>query len=581
MKKERMEEINSEATAKDASSDAGEIPHAPGGDTIDVTWNGEARSIARGASLEDVLTHAQGKEETPVIVAQVNHKLVELYFIPSEGDVIRTYDIGTAEGNRSYLRGLQHILVRACKEVLPGAKLIIEHKVGKGLYCEIEGREPLTPFDVDKIGRVMRQYVERDEPFVRMMISRDQAIELYNGDGQTDKARLLRFRENKEFKVYRCGDCIDYFYGHVPPSTGYLQRFRLEYETPGFVLLYPQRGDPDAELNFDPPRKLMHVFRESERWARILDCSTVADLNEMAESGSLDEFVLINEARHDQEIVRFAQEIRALGKRVVLVAGPSSSGKTTFTQKLRLQLRVSGKKPIMISLDNYYIDRDAIPRKEDGTLDLEDINTLNLPLFNEQMKNLLAGHEVELPRFNFQTGKSESDTGRFLRLGENDVLLIEGIHGLNDMLTESIPRNEKFKIYISALTQLNLDNHNRISTTDVRLIRRLVRDYQFRGAAAELTFEMWPSVGAGENKWIFPFQERCDVMFNSTLVYELLFLAKYAKPLLEAIPCDSPYHLEANRINKFLNYFTVRNDESIIPNTSLLREFIGGGVFEH
>ena len=545
-----------------------------------VTWNGKKKTIKPLTSIEDIIGHKNGLEDNPVLAARVNNKIRELCYIPNDGDEITTLDLTTNEGNRAYQRGLLHMFVRACHECMPKAKPYVHYSMGAGLYCEFDAME-ISPFDVDRIGRTMRRFVNEDEPFVLSIITKEQAIDLYRWIGQQDKARLLGFRQKEDFKIYSCGNYRDYFYGHMPPSTGYLQRFQLVSYNQGIVLLFPQTKDPLAELEFEPQPKLWHVFRESERWVTILGCDTVADLDEMVLRGNLDEFVLINEARHDKEISSFASAIIESGARVVLIAGPSSSGKTTFTQRLRLYLRVNGKNPIMISLDNYYLDRDKIQPGPDGKLDLEDINTLNLALFNDHMTQLLKGKEVEMPRFEFAKGKCIRSTGRLLKLGPDDIMLIEGIHGLNDMLTRSIPRADKFKIYISALTQLNLDRNNRIPTTDVRLIRRMVRDYKHRGASIEHTLEQWPSVRAGEDKWIFPFQEHCDIMFNSTLVYELLYLKKYAYPLLKAVDENTIYFAEANRLVKFLNYFIDPGDEAIIPCTSLLREFIGGGVFEH
>lgn len=550
---------------------------------ISVTWDGKEKELPKGLSLEDILGPEQGRSDNPIIVAKVNNRVVELSYIPENGDAIIPLDLRSSEGNRTYRRGLLHTFIRAALAVIPDCNVWVETSVDSGLYCEIDASEPLDPFLVDRIGRTMREYIEKDQPFVRRLINKEEAIDLYEANGQLDKARLLAFREDEVFKIYTAGGYSDYFYGHMPPSTGYLQKFRLIYEMPGLIMLYPQMEDLTAELTFHAPRKLMHVFRESNRWARILDCDTIADLNDLTfDEDKLAEFILINEARHDAETHDMAKLIEKSGARLVLVAGPSSSGKTTFTQKLRLQLRMQGKKPVMLSLDNYYIDRDQIPLEEDGTVDLENINTLDLPLFNEHLTKLLHGDKVEIPSFNFEIAKREPHSKRTLRLDKDDVLLVEGIHGLNESLTESIPGNEKFKIYISALTQLNLDRHNRISTTDVRLLRRLVRDYASRGSSAEDTLAMWPSVRAGENRWIFPYQERADVMFNSTLVYELLYLKKEALPLLTAIDEQSEYFSEANRLLKFLKYILPPQEGSewLIPNTSLLREFIGGGVFD-
>lgn len=551
---------------------------------ISYTWNGENRVSPIGTKAIANVTPEEQKGRNPVLLIKVNQRINDLNYILHEGDKIETLALDTPDGWRAYQRGLLFIAILAVKKCFPGAKVIALHSLGSGVYCEIEDQDrPLSPFDLDTIGRKMREFIDADKPFVLSEISKEDAILYYTNTDQLDKAKLLEFRHSKEsFKIYQMDEMKDYFFGYMPPSSGYLQRFQLAAEWPGVVLLQPDIHDPEADIHYKTSHKLMYVFRESERWARLLDCTTVADLDEMTAQGELEEFILVNEARHDKEIAEYAHHICEQQRHLVTIAGPSSSGKTTFTQKLRLQLRANGKKPMMISLDNYYRNRDEIAPQEDGTVDLEHINTLRLDLFNEHLKRLLAGERLQIPHFDFNTGRSVEESGRWVQLDKDSVLLIEGIHGLNDQLTESVERHNKFKIYISALTQLNLDRHNRIQTTDVRLIRRMVRDYTHRNTSAETTLAMWESVRAGENRWIFPFQERCDVMFNSTLMYELIFLKPFAYPLLEAVPESSDYFSEANRLLKFLNYFVDVGQEEIkgIPNTSLLREFIGGGVFE-
>lgn len=550
---------------------------------VNFTWDGERQTCPPGQSLEALLDPTQKFSENPILLVKINGRIGELWHQPQEGDQIASLPLSSPEGNRAYERGLLHTLIRAAKDVLPGSRVLVEHSIVSGLYCEIEAQAPLTPFDVDRVGRKMRELVEEGAPFQRRLLDKEDAVRLYNHSGQEEKARLLAFREDQQFKVYDAGGYGDYFYGHMPPSTAYLQRFRLVYEMPGLILLFPQPSDLKQPLTFDTPRKLLHVFRESERWARILDCRTVADLDDLAhDEERLKEFILINEARHDAELHDIARQIEGSHARLVLVAGPSSSGKTTFTQKLRLQLRMRGKNPVMLSLDNYYLDRNTLPVNEDGSVDLENINTLDLPLLNQHLSELLQGMTVMIPRFDFNTALRSPEPGAPMTLAPDDILLVEGIHGLNESLTDAIPGSDKFKIYISALTQLNLDNHNRIPTTDVRLLRRMVRDHASRNTAAADTLSMWPSVRVGEERWIFPFQERADVMFNSTLVYELLYLKREAYPLLQEITEENPQFSEAERLSRFLKYFVnpPEGSECYIPNTSLLREFIGGGVFE-
>lgn len=540
--------------------------------------DGKECSVEQGLTLQAIVGDPHMEEDNAVMGCMLNGTMRELWHVPKAGDTVATLRISDTDGNRIYQRGLLHMLVAATRECLPGRELDVQHTVGTGIYCELRDAY-LSPFELEAIERKMEEYVQENEPFVRKIISREEAVALYRREGQMDKARLLQFRTKDDFKVYACEGISDYFYGYMPPSTGYIRRFRLVYQHPGFVLLSPQASDPSAPLSFKPLPKLAHVFRQSEHWAEILECGTVADLDEMVEQGRLAEFIRVNEALHESNIAAIAQDIIAKRCRVVLVAGPSSSGKTTFTQRLGVQIKVREKRPVMISLDNYYIDRDKIPKDENGKVDLEAITTLDLPLLNEHLLQLLEGQEVQIPQFNFKKGKREP--GKVLRLRENEILLLEGIHGLNDELTQAILDEDKYKIYISALTQLNLDRHNRIPTTDVRLLRRMVRDYKHRGSSVEKTLDMWPSVRRGEDTWIFPFQESCDAMFNSTLVYELLYLKQLAYPLLQAVPRESPYFAETNRLVKFLQYFVDPGaDQSDIPKTSILREFIGGGCFE-
>lgn len=548
---------------------------------ISYIWDGKEIVMDIGQSILDQLPEDECFSDDPTMLVKVNHRINDLHYQPQEGDVIESLRVSTPDGWRAYQRGLIFLFIMATKSCMHDANVDILHSLSSGVYCEVVSATPLSPFNLDQINRQMRAYIDEKQPFVLSEISKEEALAHYDRTKQTDKAELLAFRYEKDaFKIYSCGHMADYFFGYMPPSTAYLQRYALEFEWPGVALLQPVMNQPSEPIVYNSSHKLMHVFRESERWAKLVDCTTVSDLNRMVENNQLEEFILVNEARHDKETAEYAHYICEQNARLITIAGPSSSGKTTFTQKLRLQLRANGKKPVMISLDNYYEDRDKIPLEEDGTIDLEHIKTLRLDLFNQHLKELLAGESVQIPRFDFPTGKSITESGKWTKLDENGLLLIEGIHGLNEQLTASIDREQKFSIYISALTQLNLDRHNRIPTTDVRLMRRIVRDYSHRNADAETTLSMWNSVRAGEDRWIFPYQEQCDVMFNSTLMYELLFLKRYAYPLLSAVPQTSDYFSEANRLLKFLNYFVDPGSEEGIPNTSILREFIGGGVFE-
>lgn len=546
---------------------------------ISILLDGREKSVPQGTTLLQ-LAEGRGKgTDNPVVAAMVNNRVCELYHEVCEGDNIRLLDLSDENGNRVYFRGVLHLFIRAVKTTLPGCDVDIQHSMNEGLYCERLDGKPFTPFELDHIERDMQQLVEKDEPFVRRLIARDEAIAFYRSEGAEDKARLLSFREDNVFKVYSCGGMSDYFYGHMPPSTGYLTRFKVIYSYPGCVLLYPRTEDVDAPLVYTPTPKLSHVFRESEHWADAMGCANVADLNEIVARGELPDLIRVNEALHVRCIVEMAEEIKKEQKRVVLIAGPSSSGKTTFMKRLALQLRAGEQKTETISLDNYYLDRDLLAPGPDGKQDFEAIDALDVPRFNSDLSALLRGEEVQLPRFDFLQGKSVP--GRTVRLDRDSILLVEGIHGLNDSLTQSIAQDDKYRIYISALTQLNLDRHNRIPTSCARLLRRMVRDYTHRGASAQHTLDMWPSVRNGESRWIFPNQERADYMFNSTLIYELLFIKRLAYPLLTAIGEDDPAFPEANYLAKFLKYFVGpgADAECAIPADSLLREFIGGGCF--
>ncbi len=549
---------------------------------VNVTVSGKEVETA-AATLEQLaqeLYTGHPDAFNPIVAALVDKKLRELTQPVPNGANVEFLDLTVSAGIRIYERSLCYLMIRAIADVLPGAKLDIQHSIGSGLYCELAHDQALTPPVLEQIEERMRQIAEQNAPFVREKTTRDEAIAHYTATCQLDKARLLKFRPLESFQLYRFLGMRDYFYGYMAPHSGYLQRFSLELRLPGFVLIRPSAFDPRAPLSCPVIPKISKIFRESERWADILECGTVADLNEMVEAGSLPAFIRVNEALHENSIANIAREINKAKSRVVLIAGPSSSGKTTFAERLMIQLKVLGLKPVSISLDNYYINRELIPIGPDGQRDFEDINTLDLDTINNHLAMLVAGEQIEMPTFDFHSG-TRLPAGKPMRLAKDQLLIIEGIHGLNDQLTQLIPPELKFKVYISALTQLNLDAHNRIQTTDARLLRRMIRDYQYRGSSAERTMSMWPTVRRGENKWIFPFQEMSDAMFNSALDYELLFIKPLAQKLLADIPEGHPLYLEANRLVKFLNYFLGQTDLTSIPQTSILREFIGGSCFGH
>lgn len=481
------------------------------------------------------------------------------------------------EDRRIYERSARLILLLALRDVMPGTTVRFEHSIGRGIYMTVRGTS-LTAAKVRAVEARMHEISARDLPITRARWTREAAQRYFARQGQEDTVRLLRYRKADYFDVYTCDGFSEYFYGDMVKSTGEIVRFALRFYYPGMVLLLPDKDFSALPAPFVERPQLMRTYAEAAECSRILQCETAADLNDIIARGEARTFIRVNEALQDRAIAQIAERIVARGARVVFVAGPSSSGKTTFANRLSIQLRVSGKRPLAISLDNYYKNRPLVPLGEDGKPDLECLESIDVPLFNEQLVDLLAGREAELPRYSFATGMREAQGVR-TRVDEDQVLIVEGIHGLNDVLSADIPSELKFRVYVSALTQLNLDCHNRIRTTDMRLLRRMVRDHRARCTSVDQTMQMWDSVRAGEEKYIFPFQERADVMFNSSLLYELAVLKKYAYPMLLSITPDSPWYVRARRLVKFLNYFVDCDAESEIPPTSILREFIGGCTF--
>lgn len=546
---------------------------------ISIRYQGKVISADKGTTAVEALSRFSPVDCSRIIAVMVNNQIRELnYRLQGDCD-LEPIDITTGDGQRIYIRSLVFIFIRACREVFPDCKVSIEHSFGGGLYCEVHGGFTLTPKQVHRIEQQMRKIVEADEPFVKIDTPIEEAKEIFREMGFTDKLELLRYRKEDRIPLYKCGWMYDYLYGYMLPSTGCLKIFGLKFYLPGVVLRYPDKENPSELAPFEDSPKLFTIFRQSEKWAKIINIENVADLNRRIEEGWGGELIRICEAQHEKQIAFIADEIARQKDRIrlVLIAGPSSSGKTTFAQRLKIQMMVNGLHPVPISMDNYYLDRDDIPLDEKGERDLESIDAIDLELFNEQMTRLIQGQRVEIPTYNFSLGKRVY-TGTEIMVNEDQPIIVEGIHGLNEKLTEMIPRENKYKIYISALTQLNIDDHNRIPTTDTRLIRRMVRDFHFRGTSIETTLDMWASVRRGEEKYIFPFQEAADIMLNSALVYELAVLKSYILSLLEDIPDDHRYFTEVNRLRKFLKYF-VDLDSADIPNTSILREFIGGSCF--
>ncbi|SFH53147.1 uridine kinase [Tindallia magadiensis] len=550
-------------------------------DMIEITVNSKnAKKFPKGSTLEKISKEYQENSCSRIIAAIVRNELKELSSSIDENCDIRWVDACSSIGSRIYKRSLTFVFIRACMELYSGCQVNVEHSINKGLYCEVKYKKELQIEDSQRIYNRMKEIIEEDVPFEKRRVSVEEAIDIFKDYDQMSKVKLLKYREKPYIKLYQCGWLKNYFYGYMVPSTGYLKEFNLQYYPPGFVLQYPRNEDGGKIPDFVDNPKIFKVFRESEKWAEILQVDYVASLNDLIVSQKEDEYIRISEALHEKKIAQMADYIAEdlNHRRLILIAGPSSSGKTSLARRLSIQLRVNGLKPKSISLDDYFVDREKTPLDENGEYNFEAIEAIDLNLFNKDLKKILSGETVEIPTFNFKTGKREY-RGKTIQIDKDQPLILEGIHALNDRLTESVERNLKFKIYISCLTQLNIDEHNRIPTTDARLIRRMVRDHQFRGNDALRTMSMWPSVRRGEEAYIFPFQEDADVMFNSALFYELSVLKKYAEPLLRQIDRGSPQFPEAKRLLKFLSYFVVLENEDDIPKTSILREFIGNGAF--
>ncbi len=531
-----------------------------------------------GTSVQQIVERYAPERCADTLAVRVERQIKGLRWQPQQDCTLTLLTYADEEARRMYERSARFVLLLAVRECMPGARVRFEHSVGYGLYVSIQGKEGLTTLRVRRIEQVMRQIIEEDAPFARTRWSREEAMTYFEQDGQADKVRLLAYRPYGHFDVFTCRGMSEYFYGEMLPSTGYVRSFALQFYMPGLLLQLPSPAMPDRPAPFQERPKLLRTYAESARWASILGCDNAADINDLIAQGQFRPMIRVNEALHEKSIADIADQIMEHGARVVLIAGPSSSGKTTFAHRLAIQLRVNGLSPVAISLDNYYRNRDEVPLDEHGAPDLECLESLDVPLFNDQLVRILQGEEVETPRFSFQTGKREPE-GLMMRVGSQQPILIEGIHGLNPELTAAVPGELKYRVYISALTQLNLDDHNRIRTTDLRLLRRLVRDKMFRDATVDRTMGMWDSVRAGEEKYIFPFQEQADIMFNSSLLYELPMLKKLAYPMLSEVKEDHPWYLRSHRLLKFLNYFQVADVEDEIPPTSILREFLGGCTF--
>ena len=542
----------------------------------------EIRQYEAGTTYLEIAKEYQKEYSHDIVLVTVDGKLQELHKKVNRDCTLNFETTACDSGHKTYKRSMSLLLVKAIYDVAEHEnvdKVRIHYSVSKGYYCTIEGNVVLDQQFLDQVEARMHQMVEADLPINKKSVNTDDAIATFARYGMHDKEKLFAYRRVSKVNIYSINEFEDYYYGYMVPSTGYLKYFKLYLYDDGFVLQMPEQKEPEIVPPFEPQNKLFHVLKESTSWGDMQGIETVGALNDRITKGDVRETVLVQEALQEKKIAEIAATIAARPElKFILIAGPSSSGKTTFSHRLSVQLRACGLVPHPIAVDNYFVEREENPVDENGDFDFECLEAVDVELFNRQLGDLLAGKKVVLPRFNFVTGHKEYGPD-VKKLGKNDVLVIEGIHCLNPKLTQSLPDENKFKIYISALTQLNIDEHNRIPTTDGRLLRRIVRDARTRGASVARTINMWPSVRKGEEKNIFPYQEEADVMFNSALIYELAVLKPYVEALLFGVDRKAPEYVEAKRLLKFLDYFVGIGSENV-PTNSLLREFIGGGCFQ-
>ena len=549
--------------------------------TVKVTINGETKEYPCKITYGEIVKDYENTAEAPIILVMVNGRLRELHKHLKADCTIQFITTRDAIGNQTYKRSACLILLKAIYDVAGQDntdKVVIHYSVGHGYFFTMKGGTALTQEFIDRVKERMHEIVDANLPIMKRSVNTDEAIALFHKHHMYDKEKLFNYRRVSRVNLYSIESFEDYFYGFMANHTGYIKYFDLFLYEGGFVLQLPDMAEPDKIPEFKPREKIFHVQKESQEWSDKLEISTVGDLNDKITREGIQDILLIQEAMQEARISEIASQIAKAGnKKIVMIAGPSSSGKTTFSHRLSIQLSAHGMKPHPIAVDNYFVDREKTPRDENGKFDFECLEAIDVEQFNEDMTALLDGKRVELPVFNFKTGLREY-RGDFLQLAQDDILVIEGIHGLNDKLSYALPKESKFKIYISALTQLNIDEHNRIPTTDGRLIRRIVRDARTRGSSAKDTIAMWPSVRRGEERNIFPYQEEADAMFNSALIYELACLKVYAEPLLFGIDKNEPEYVEAKRLLKFFDYFVPVPSEAV-PYNSILREFIGGSCF--
>jgi len=530
-------------------------------------------------TVENIIEKSSIKKKKDVMAAVISNKVYDLNEIVTDDAEINPVFIDSELGNRIYRRSLFLVLAKAVYELFPKSILNIEISLSNGIYCELKKEKNMSKKDMYDIKNKMKEIIEADLKITRKEFSQAEILKIYKNQNCNFRKELIKEKDKDLYDVYELDGYYDYFYYNMVPSTGYLNEFDLHLRIPGFILLFPKFYKGKIVPAFKEQPKLAKVYLEYEKLGEILDVNNIVDLNQVIEDKEYGELIRIAEGLHEKNIARIADQIKngMPRNKIILIAGPSSSGKTTFTHRLSTQLRINGLRPVQISVDDYFVNRDETPLHKDGSYNFESINAIDLELFNSHLLQLIQGQEIELPVFNFESGIREK-SGKLLSLNEDQLILIEGIHGLNDKMTEVIPQDLKFKIYVSALTQLNIDCHNRIPTTDTRLIRRIVRDNQYRGQSASGTLDLWKSVRRGEEKNIFPFQENADVMFNSALIYELSVLKNYIEPLLKQIDRTDKNYFQAQRLLEILSSFKAIPDNEI-PLTSILREFIGGSVF--
>lgn len=544
--------------------------------------NKETREFPEGTSLIDIYRELGLNMPYGPVSAKVNNKVENLNFRVYYNKDVEFLDITSASGMRTYVRSLCFILVKAVDDLYPCGTISLEHPVSKGYFCKLHIDRTIGLDDVSRIKKRMQEIINEDLPITRYEQRTEDVIKIFQERGMTDKVKLLSTSGKLYSFYYRLGDTLDCYYSSLVPSTGYIKKFDIVKYYDGLLLQIPNKNNPEKIEELIKQEKMLEVFQEHHRWNEILGISTVGDFNIACNEGHAIDLINVSEALQERKIVKIADEIaaRQVGKnrvKIILISGPSSSGKTTFSKRLSIQIMTNGLKPYPISLDDYFVNRDNTPLDENGNHDFESLYAVDLPFFKKQLDTLLEGGEVELPKFNFSSGMRESSGIKF-RLEDNMILILEGIHALNPELTPNIPAENKYKIYVSALTTILLDKHNYIPTTDNRLLRRIIRDSKYRGSSAESTIARWPSVRAGEEKWIFPYQENADAMFNSALLFELAVIKDHIEPILRKVPNKCPEYSEAHRLLHFLSYFVSIQDTEL-PPTSLLREFLGGSSF--